>query len=1857
MSDDGTFTYDPNGAFDFVAAGAMTTDTFTYTLGDGTGGSCMATVTVDITGIDDPPTAVANTATVAEDDPATPIDVLLNDVDVDGGPISISGITQPTNGTAVITGGGTGLTYQPDPDFCNDGVPTDDFTYTLTPGGSSTTVAVTVTCVDDPPTAVADTATVAEDAPATTIDVLINDTDPDGGPISVTSVTQPANGTVVITNGGADLTYQPDPNYCNGGVPTDDFNYTLAPGGSSTTVAVTVTCVNDAPTKTAGGGGPAAFTEGGGPVAIDPGVTVTDIDSANLVSATVTITNLLDAGQETLAANTGGTSIVANYVAPTLTLTGSDTVANFQAVLRSVTYNNTSTSPDETNRTISCLVNDGTSNSNTLMQTVTVTGTNSPPTANTDTFDTVGNTELVVGTGGPGPASLATVAVPGGSVLANDTDPDMTLPFVVVSATGVATDSTGPTFDIVTTNGGTVSMDTTGRFSYLPPRGVQNLMDSFTYGMQDADGAGATATVNINIINFRVWYVHNDPAGEILNPVDGPNFGRSDDPFDTLAAAGAAHGANDLICVYEGTGTNAGMNAGIVLAADNVTLHGEHQGCQVNQSLNGQPAPEVLLAPTANRHAHITHTAGNAITVDATGGNVTGIEIRGVDLDATGGNALDVTSGGASNVEVLFENSLVNGASGEGVDVNHPGSGLATINVNNIPTFAATGNAFDARATGTGNLHVAFDNVGGITSANAAGAAIFVEDAGPGLAFVTSFSNNTVLGTSNGEGVRILGAIFDSDPTDADFDPVAGGDLTVGTVVDRTRGGVILGTPANRVSGNLGFGTVNIFTFAGAALSASGSGVAAGMPNPNMGFLLATTGGTADGISGPAVALDPLTANIQLGNISSSMSPTNGVLLDNVSGTVNISMGGIATATGASFDINGGTVSATFSGSITHSNNSPAILVRGGHNTGTVTFDTGTLNATNGTGFQFDNADGTYNFNGTSNLNGGDAGIDILNGSSGAFNFSANTAITHAGAGTAFNITNSTPTSDYNGTITDTNGLAVDIATLLAGGSARFDGQVTASGAGVRTASTAGTVHFANADLSNTATVDIFNNTAVITFADLDLNQTAGTVNAFQVNQGTANVTTTLTGNGLNSATPNRLVNVIGRTGGTVSFSGAATVQGTLGNTGINVQGNTNTNVTFNAPVDLGTSAANRITGGGVRLNGNTASTVTTFNSLDIFTNAIPGIVATDSGVLDTATLAGLVNINTTGNGAAALDLDGIVANIVIDGVTCNTNTNCIDLTNLAATSVSRLAGLGLTCTGGTCFNGNAARTVEVTGATNTLTATNAAGVDLTSTTIGANHVTFQSLSVDAGGAANLGIRLDTTGAGDFVVTGDGTTTAGGNGTGGTIENVTGSDAIILDTTGGLVSLQNMIVEDIAHPNDAVDALQTRRFHDGIHGENVNGGLRLQSVTMRRFSDHAILGALFSDGTDFTNWNGLELRDSVFENANRFHIANRGDDADEGVIRIRGLTGTMVVDNCTVRLGGRGLDIYTPAGAGTLDATIQRNTFENLYKEFVAGAPRNVGGRGVSFEARGSHDMVVRIGDPAQANPALGNTFTNNFTASVVVLGQVGGLNPHTGDIDTVISHNNFVINDHTTAQLAPGNLTFDFPQGGVSLNPAGGTYDAIVSFNLFDEVMHAAGGLGQLTLGLNGGAVQAHVHDNTFRLPWDGSVQIRAEGTSSAAVLFEDNTYTDGMVGSAADDVGFATQSPFNPVLVNVRAGGDLDLTMRREVFPQHDIVFTAADRKHSIEIEVQADSAANALDLHLLDNQGPEGYHLKQFAGSFELFQGASASAVPGTIIDDNGNTGGGGSDLTDPPLVVVTGTITATATAPTLPVIVIP
>jgi FG-GAP repeat/FG-GAP-like repeat len=104
---------------------------------------------------------------------------------------------------------------------------------------------------------------------------------------------------------------------------------------------------------------------------VDTDLTLVDRNSPNLAGAKITITNPLNGNAETLSATTIG-SITASYSVGVLTLSGTGTVAQYQQVLRSVTYNNTAVATlNPTARTITFEVDDGASHTNTSVLSTT----------------------------------------------------------------------------------------------------------------------------------------------------------------------------------------------------------------------------------------------------------------------------------------------------------------------------------------------------------------------------------------------------------------------------------------------------------------------------------------------------------------------------------------------------------------------------------------------------------------------------------------------------------------------------------------------------------------------------------------------------------------------------------------------------------------------------------------------------------------------------------------------------------------------------------------------------------------------------------------------------------------------------------------------------------------------------------------------------------------------------------------------------------------------------------------------------------------------------------------------------------------------------------------------------------------------------------------------------------------------------------------------------------------------------------------------------------------------------------------------------------------------------------------------
>ena len=370
------------------------TTAFTYTVSDGNGGTATALVTLTVTPVNDPPTANADSFSVAQDSGATVLDVLANDTYLPDGPetLTVTAVTQPVNGTVTLS---SGLVYfTPAAHFSG----TTTFTYTISDGNGGTatgTVTVTVTHSNHPPTANNDSFSIPEDYPLTVVNVLGNDsTAPDTGEtLTVIAVTQPANGRVTLTNGI--VRFAPSPNF--NGITT--FGYTLSDGNGGTataTVTVTVTPVNDPPT------------------ANDDSFMVAVDSSSNVLNVLV---------NDTVAPDTGETLTVASVTQP---VNGSVSLVGGQVRFTPVTDFSGTT-------TFTYTITDGNGGFATGTVTVTVAGTNNPPTANDDSFTVAED-------------SGATVL----NVLANDTTaPDTGETLTVVSVTQPANGS-------VTLTGGVV---------------------------------------------------------------------------------------------------------------------------------------------------------------------------------------------------------------------------------------------------------------------------------------------------------------------------------------------------------------------------------------------------------------------------------------------------------------------------------------------------------------------------------------------------------------------------------------------------------------------------------------------------------------------------------------------------------------------------------------------------------------------------------------------------------------------------------------------------------------------------------------------------------------------------------------------------------------------------------------------------------------------------------------------------------------------------------------------------------------------------------------------------------------------------------------------------------------------------------------------------------------------------------------------------------------------------------------------------------------------------------------------------------------------------------------------------------
>ena len=515
LNSDGTFAYDPNGAFDGLADGETDTDSFSYTISDGLGGTDTATATITVNGENEAPVAQDDAASVDETGTLTG-DVLADngngiDDDANGDTLTVTEVNGvgASVGSQIALASGALLTVNSDGTFSYDPnnafdslaageTDTDSFSYTVDDGngGSDTaTMTITINGENDGPAASDDAFSTSEDGPNVTGDVLADngngvDSDPNSDTLTVTEVNGQssdvgsqvmlASGALLTLNSDGTFTYDPNGAFDSlqvGQSDSDSFTYTISDGlgGTDTaTATIDVSGANDVPIETVPG------TQDFLANTVDnalTGISVADPDDTQLL-ITLSVEGTLSLGQTTGLTFTLGDGTDDSAMA------FSGTLANINAALAGLTY--TPDAGDLDGDTLSIGSFDGDA---TTSQTVDITLTNVAPDA-VDDVVSVGDTLSVSG---------SVFADNGDGVDSDDNGDVLTVTAVNGSGGDVGVEIVLASGALLTLNGdGSYSYDTNGVFQGLLPG--QTGSDSFTYTVEDGYGGTDSATVSVTII-------------------------------------------------------------------------------------------------------------------------------------------------------------------------------------------------------------------------------------------------------------------------------------------------------------------------------------------------------------------------------------------------------------------------------------------------------------------------------------------------------------------------------------------------------------------------------------------------------------------------------------------------------------------------------------------------------------------------------------------------------------------------------------------------------------------------------------------------------------------------------------------------------------------------------------------------------------------------------------------------------------------------------------------------------------------------------------------------------------------------------------------------------------------------------------------------------------------------------------------------------------------------------------------------------------------------------------------------------------------------------------------------------------
>ncbi|RKR76522.1 Ig-like domain-containing protein [Frondihabitans australicus] len=512
LNGNGTVTYTPQSGFSGTYA-------FTYTVTDSEGRTSSATATITVTPDAGSP---STTATAGQTDHVSSTDGLLSQATGTG--LTVALTSQPANGTVTLGSDGA-YDYTPAAGFSG----TDTFTFTVTDqSGNTSTGTATVTVLpkaaDDSANAVA-----GHDLDLKPSDLLSNDL---GTGLSVTGVSQPADGAATLNNDGS-VTYTPAAGFSG----PDTFTYTVTDQAGNTSTAsvdVTVAPVAKNDTATTAAGQKLTVAQASGVLANDEGTSLTAALATQAAHGTVA-----------LAADGSYTYTPASGFSGKDSFTYSATDRSGQVVTATVSIDVTPVAKDVTAT--------GLAGSPAHLDTpgvlsgdigtgLTVTAVNGSGAPGAQVTTPAGNT-VTVGSDGtfdftpaPGFSGVDTIPVtvtdasglsttghvivtvnPKGVNDSYSTPANTALPIAVTGQTGLLGNDlgTGLTVTGVTNpavSHGTLTKQSDGSYLYTPNNGFSGT-DSFGYTATVASGLTATATVTIIVGDQAADYTATVPAG------------------------------------------------------------------------------------------------------------------------------------------------------------------------------------------------------------------------------------------------------------------------------------------------------------------------------------------------------------------------------------------------------------------------------------------------------------------------------------------------------------------------------------------------------------------------------------------------------------------------------------------------------------------------------------------------------------------------------------------------------------------------------------------------------------------------------------------------------------------------------------------------------------------------------------------------------------------------------------------------------------------------------------------------------------------------------------------------------------------------------------------------------------------------------------------------------------------------------------------------------------------------------------------------------------------------------------------------------------------------------------------------